>query len=116
MTTRPPGSVLTDLYQLIEGDPEAERLLREARIAARVAQQIYDARTAAGLTQAQLAELVGTRQSVIARLEDADYTSHSLRMLRRIASALGMHVEVALVPDAPVAQPQAPKRKGRAAA
>jgi hypothetical protein len=31
---------------------------------------------------------VGTTQSVIARLEDADYEGHSLRMLARIASAV----------------------------
>lgn len=45
-------------------------------------------RTEAGLTQSQLAELVGTTQSVISRLEDSDYDGHSLSMLHRIADAL----------------------------
>lgn len=65
----------------------------------RVAQLLYDARSAAGLTQGQLAEKVGTSQSVISQLEDANYEGHSLSMLRRIAAALGSHVEIRLVPD-----------------
>lgn len=65
----------------------------------RVAQLIHDARTSAGLTQSELAEKVGTTQSVISQLEAADYEGHSLSMLRRIATALGSHVEIRLVPD-----------------
>lgn len=64
----------------------------------RVAQLIHDARTAAGLTQSELAERVETTQSVISQLESADYDGHSLSMLRRVASALGSHVEIRLVP------------------
>lgn len=59
-----------------------------------VAQIIYDLRAAAGLTQEQLAEVIGTTQSSISRLEDADYSGHSLSMLVRIAFALGHKVEV----------------------
>lgn len=66
-----------------------------------IAQLLYDARTAAGLTQSELARRVGSTQSVISQLEDADYEGHSLSMLRRIAQALGSHVEVRLVPDKP---------------
>jgi transcriptional regulator with XRE-family HTH domain len=62
-----------------------------------VGQIIYDARTAAGLTQAQLAKLIGTDQSVISRLEDADYDGHSMSMLRRIATALGKKLEIRFV-------------------
>jgi ribosome-binding protein aMBF1 (putative translation factor) len=48
-------------------------MVAEASINAKVAQLLYEARTKAGLTQQQLAELIGTKQPVIARLEDADY-------------------------------------------
>jgi transcriptional regulator with XRE-family HTH domain len=65
---------------------------------AEVAMMLHEARTRAGLTQAQLAGLVGTRQSVIARLEDADYQGHSLSMLLRIAAAVNCRIEVRLVP------------------
>ena len=43
-------------------------------------------RQAAGLTQAELADIVGTTHSVISRLEDADYDGHSLKMLQRITA------------------------------
>jgi transcriptional regulator with XRE-family HTH domain len=59
---------------------------------------IYDARNAAGLTQSQLADRVGTSQSAIARLEDADYEGHSLSMLRRIGEALNQKIEIRFVP------------------
>jgi hypothetical protein len=42
--------------------------------------------------------MIGTTESVISRLEDADYTGHSLSMLRRIADALGKRVEIRFVP------------------
>ncbi len=47
--------------------------------------------------QKQLAELVGTTQSMIASLEDADYEGHSLSMLQRIATAVKMRLEVRFV-------------------
>jgi transcriptional regulator with XRE-family HTH domain len=89
-----------------EGKPEMLALLEEERIKASVAQQVYDLREAAGLTQAELAQRVGTTASVICRLEDADYAGHSLTMLRRIAAALDHRVEVRFVP-AKLAPPDA---------
>jgi ribosome-binding protein aMBF1 (putative translation factor) len=51
---------------------------------------VREMREDAGLTQSELARRIGTTQSVIARLEDAEYTGHSLSMLERIASACGV--------------------------
>ena len=51
---------------------------------------IRETREDAGFTQAELAAKVGTTQSVIARLEDAEYTGQSLLMLERIATACGV--------------------------
>lgn len=62
-----------------------------------VGQLIYDARVAAGLTQQELAERIGSDQAVISRLEDADYEGHSLGMLRRIARALGKSLDIRFV-------------------
>jgi ribosome-binding protein aMBF1 (putative translation factor) len=64
------------------------------RVNAAVAQLIYGATNKAGLSQAEMAKRVGTKQSVISRLEDADYEGHSLTMLQRIAAALGQCVEI----------------------
>lgn len=80
-------------------DPELETMVAEASINAEVAQLIYEARTLAGLTQQQLAELIGTKQPVIARLEDADYEGHSLSMLQKIARALNHQVVIHLTPN-----------------
>jgi ribosome-binding protein aMBF1 (putative translation factor) len=74
--------------------PELRQLTEAARINAAVAQLIFDARNKAGLSQAELAQKVGTRQSVISRLEDADYDGHSLSMLQRIALALGKQISI----------------------
>ena len=73
--------------------------IAEARINLQVAQMIYDARTKARLSQRELAALVGSKQPVIARLEDADYEGHSLTMLQRIAAALKQRLEVRFVPQ-----------------
>lgn len=59
---------------------------------------LYEDRTKAGLTQKQLAKLVGTNQPVIARLEDADDEGHSLSMLQKIAHALNQRVVIHLTP------------------
>ena len=80
------------------GDPSYQQIRAEQRIKSQAAQAIYDARTAAGLTQSQLARLAGTTQSVISRLEDGDYDRHSLATLERIAAALGRRVEVRFLP------------------
>lgn len=82
----------------VKGDPAREAALEDERLNARVARMIHDLRTEAGLSQEKLAELVGTTQSVISRLEEADYEGHSLSMLNRIAKALNRKLTVAMPP------------------
>lgn len=79
-------------------DSADEELFREQ---AEVAEMLLAARTAAGLTQKELAQAAGTTQQVISQLEDADYQGHSLSMLRRLATALGGRVEIRIVPSSP---------------
>jgi DNA-binding XRE family transcriptional regulator len=81
-----------------EGKPDMLAALEEAKANDEVARKIYTLRTKAGLTQRDLAKLVGTTASVICMLEDADYEGHSLSMLRRIAAALDRRVEIRFVP------------------
>lgn len=80
-----------------EGHPQRIAELAEAEADDTVARKIYALRKRAGLTQQQLAKLVGTTTSVICRLEDADYHGHSLAMLRRVADALNKRVELRFV-------------------
>jgi ribosome-binding protein aMBF1 (putative translation factor) len=92
--TKKTSDAVAILDRMAGDSPELRRLTEEARVNAAVAQLIYAARTKAGLSQGELAERVGTKQSVISRLEDADYEGHSLSMLHRIAAALGQCIEI----------------------
>jgi transcriptional regulator with XRE-family HTH domain len=72
----------------VKDDPTKKAALQEERVNAQVARMIRDMRERVGLSQKELAELIGTGQSAISRLEDADYEGHSLRMLQKVADAL----------------------------
>jgi len=89
------GKILHDRY--VGNDPKRKVSLEEERLSAQVARTIYQMRVESGMTQKQLADLIGTTQSVISRLEDADYEGHSLSMVCRIAKALRRKVTVKLV-------------------
>jgi ribosome-binding protein aMBF1 (putative translation factor) len=77
--TQSAGDILRRRY--IGEDAVRTASVERERANAEVAELIHDRRTAAGLTKNQLAELIGTRQSVISRLEDADYDGDSLGTL-----------------------------------
>jgi ribosome-binding protein aMBF1 (putative translation factor) len=66
---------------------------------ARIADQVQAQRTARGLSQRELAELVGTTQSAIARLE-AGGRPPRIDTLLRIADALDCELTVELRPRA----------------
>ena len=62
--------------------------------------QILRARTEAGLTQAELAERIGTTQSAVARMETAiGKHSPSIATLKRYASALGYRLQLRLIKE-----------------
>ena len=60
--------------------------------------QVARLRLIRGLTQAQLAEMVGSRQPSIAKLENGTGTP-SLGFLTKIAEALGAKIEIKLIPE-----------------
>ena len=97
--TKPTSDAVEVLHRrFYEGKPSRLKNLEEARANEEIARKIWELRTAAGLTQTQLAKLIGTTASVICRLEDADYEGHSLAMLRRIGAALNQRVQIRFVP------------------
>lgn len=57
----------------------------KANVSNRVAIQIRLMRESAGLSQAQLAKKLGTRQSAITRLEDPNYGRQSISVLHKVA-------------------------------
>jgi len=76
-----------------------DREFREAYEELDPAHQIARLRIMRGLTQEQLASLVGTRQPNIARLESGR-TAPSLPFLRRVVEALGGELEIKIkMPD-----------------
>ena len=110
------------LNKLTGKDPELRKMIAEEALNVRVAHMIHEARKQSGLTQARLAELIGTKQPVIARLEDADYEGHSLSMLYRISAALSRKIALTATgddlpalsvrEDAPAYGPPAGARRG----
>lgn len=82
------------LRRKLAQDPDMAALVEAEAFNADIAIEIFNARSEADLTQKELADLVGTNQSVIARLESADYDGHSLTMLRRIATAVKKRLRV----------------------
>ena len=99
MQTHQTDDALEIIQQRIyEGKPERIAELQDAIVNDDVARKIRELREKKGLSQRQLADLIGTQASVICRLEDADYEGHSLAMLNRIATALDQKIKVEFVP------------------
>jgi len=78
---------------------EYEDAYAAAKLAPAVGEQIRMAREAAGLSQRELALRMGTSQAAVGRLE-AGGAAATLTTLQRVASALGLTVDVELRPSA----------------
>ncbi|MEO5338067.1 MAG: helix-turn-helix domain-containing protein [Magnetospirillum sp. WYHS-4] len=64
-----------------------------------LARELIEARAKAGLTQAEVAERMGTTQSVVARIESGR-NPPNLKTLEKYAHAVGRRVKLKLVPAA----------------
>jgi transcriptional regulator with XRE-family HTH domain len=64
-------------------------------------QLIYDLRTEAGLSQRELAERMGTTQSVISRMEEGGGARNRIDTLARVATALDLHLVVSFPEKVP---------------
>lgn len=99
-------------------DPKVARAYEELGPEFEIISQIIALRNKRKMTQAQLAERVGTKQPSIARLEKRG-TAKDLEFLQRVAIALDARLEVRLVPrqakrDAKRAARLSPGRRPRA--
>lgn len=77
----------------------------QARLRFDLSQLVYDLRTGADLTQAELAKRMGTTQSAIARLE-AGGTNPTAELLQRLGTAVG--VRLVLIAERPTPEPPLP--------
>jgi len=73
----------------VAADPEVQAVAQEEAAKKELWLQLVEARQAAGLTQAQLAERLGVSQGQVARVEKRGYDSLTLTSLRRYVTALG---------------------------
>ena len=86
---------LNDLKQRLMEDPEFREEYARADDEFKLIEALVRARTAASLTQSELARRLGTTQSAIARLEGGR-VSPSFATLRRYAEATGTRLVVGL--------------------
>lgn len=76
---------------------EERRAYMEATVEQDIAWQIASNRRARNLSQKELAALLNTRQSAIARLEDPTYGRHSIQALIKVAHVFDCALRVSLV-------------------
>jgi predicted transcriptional regulator len=81
--------------KIINSDPEVIKELDNNSIEYKVVREIINARHELNLTQEQLAELVGTKQSNISRLESGEYNP-TIEFLNKVAQAMGKTLEIRL--------------------
>ena len=86
-------SNVRDLQEKWRQDPAYGRAYDELRPEFELARALIEARTRAGLTQAQLAERMQTTQSVVARLESGR-VHPSMRTLEKIALGTGTRLKI----------------------
>ncbi|TAN45690.1 MAG: XRE family transcriptional regulator [Nitrospirae bacterium] len=79
-------------------DPAVKREYDALKAEFQIAEEILKARLKAHLTQAELAEKVGTKATAISRLESLNYGKASISMLKKVANALNCDLQVRLVP------------------
>jgi len=78
-------------------DPEFKAHYQEERQALKLAMKIAELREKKGLSQQQLAKLMGTSQQAISRIESGEYEGFTLKTLEKIAEATGMRVKIEFV-------------------
>lgn len=92
------GRTTKDAVEILDrefgGDREWDTGVIEEELKIRVGQIVYAVRTEAGLTQAQLAQLVGIHRTNISKLEHADYDGSALEMLWRVCVAMHKRLDV----------------------
>lgn len=95
MKNKKPYKPAKPFFQKLLKDQEIRIHFEEEKAKTEIAHAVRTARMKAGLTQSELAQRIGTTQSVIARLEGgADKRVPSIPLLARIAAACGAHFEV----------------------
>ena len=78
-------------------DPEFKAHYQEERQAIKLAMKIAKLREKKGLSQQQMAKLMGTSQQAVSRIESGEYDGFTLKTLEKIAEATGTRVKIEFV-------------------
>ena len=84
-----------DLRKELLQDPEVKKEYDALELEFSIIEQILRKRLEKGLSQKQLAEKIGTKQSAISRLEGGN-SNPSVAFLDKIAKALGSKLQISL--------------------
>jgi len=79
--------------KLLMKDPEFRKALKEVEPEYQIARALIRARIDKNLTQNQLAIKLGTKQSVLSRVENAK-TTPTVSFLKRLAEVLNMNLKI----------------------
>ncbi len=82
------------MQQEMDADPDLGKLVEEEYRRLKLAYTIQVLREDSGLTQAELAECIGTSQPAIARIESGSQARVSIPTLLKISQALGVKLEI----------------------
>lgn len=93
------GKVRTFRSRLREDlkDPEFKAHYQEEQQALKLAMKIAKLREKKGLSQQQMAKLMGTSQQAVSRIESGEYEGFTLKTLEKIAEATGTKVKIEFV-------------------
>ena len=84
-------------HRKLLANPKVKKAYDDLQPEFAIARSIIEARIKNNISQEELARKMGTGQAVISRLEGAN-ASPSLSLIKRLANALGLKVELRLTP------------------
>ena len=92
------GRTLKEYIREQKKRPDFKKAWRELEPEFELLKDMIEAREKAGVSQAELAKRIGTRQPALSRLESGGYRKATLETLEKIAGALNQKLIIKMVP------------------
>jgi ribosome-binding protein aMBF1 (putative translation factor) len=93
-------TLMDEIREELACDRELNAAYQRELARLKLANQIAVLRREVGLSQAQLASRIGTKQAGVARMERAGYARFTVATLAKIAAATGARLDIRLTPPA----------------
>jgi transcriptional regulator with XRE-family HTH domain len=91
-------TLMDEIRQELRDDRELNAAYQRELARLEIGNQILKLRQRLRLSQAQLAELIGTKQAGVARMEQASYSNFNVATLAKVAVATRSRLNVTLTP------------------